>query len=103
MFRRRLLTSRFGWYTDCERDLLLRTTEKLVAVVQLEHLMTHPYIKRRMDEGKLFLHAWHYTIETGEIQYYDSVQHDFKLLSTSETPAHSDEEDNLDALLGEKL
>jgi carbonic anhydrase len=52
---------------DAPRDVLLRTTEKLVAVCQLEHLMTHPYVKRRLDEGKLFLHAWHYTIETGEI------------------------------------
>ena len=42
---------------DAPREQLLRTTEKLAAVCQLEHLMTHPYVRRRVDEGKLFLHG----------------------------------------------
>lgn len=40
-------------------------------VEQLRHLMTFPYIKERVEEGRLVLSGWYYIIETGEIFIYD--------------------------------
>jgi len=35
-------------------------------------LTTYPFIKKRLDEKKLYLHAWYLDIATGEILHYDS-------------------------------
>lgn len=55
----------------------LEMTEKVSAVFQLENLLTYPAVKQRVEEGKLFLNAWHYKIESGAIEYYDSSQSEF--------------------------
>lgn len=53
-----------------EREMLERLTEYNVAV-QLEHLLTHPSVKRRFRQGKLALHGWVYRIHDGEILQFD--------------------------------
>lgn len=40
-------------------------------IVSLENLMTFPWIKSRVDQGKLELHGWYFDIETGEILAYN--------------------------------
>ena len=60
------------------KELLLRTTERLNVVVQLANLLTYPAVKRRVEEGKLFLHGWYYKIESGEIEYFDEESNSFK-------------------------
>ncbi len=62
---------------DKDRELLLRTTEKASVVVQLQNLLTYPGVKKRVEEGKLFLHGWYYKIESGEIEYFDEEVGDF--------------------------
>jgi len=54
--------------------------EKLSAVNQIKNLLTYPAVKRRVEEGNLFLHAWHYKIDTGEVYYYDDECEEYKLL-----------------------
>jgi carbonic anhydrase len=55
----------------------LRRTEQRAVVLQLERLMEYPMVKRRIEEGKLTLHGWHYVIEDGEIHVFDAQQGDF--------------------------
>ena len=59
---------------------MLRYTEKISVVYQLDNLLTYPAVKRRVEEGSLYLHGWHYEIESGEIEYYDDENYEFKPL-----------------------
>ncbi len=59
----------------------LDVTEKVSAIIQLDNLLTYPMVKERVEEGKLFLNAWHYDIASGEIAYYDSHSQEFVALN----------------------
>ena len=63
------------------KDDILRYTEKISIIFQLENLLTYPAVKRRVKEGKLYLHGWHYNIKSGNIEYYDEESYEFKELS----------------------
>jgi carbonic anhydrase len=54
--------------------------EKLSAVTQIKNLLTYPAVKKRVKKGELFLHAWHYKIDSGEIYYYDDESKEYKRL-----------------------
>ncbi len=60
-----------------DRELLLRTTERLSVLVQLQNLLTYPGVRRRVEGGELFLHGWYYDIETGQIEYFDEEKEEF--------------------------
>ena len=49
----------------------LRRTEMRAIVLQIEHLLTYPMVRQRMDRGDLFLHGWHYVIEEGKVMALD--------------------------------
>ncbi|EGX56813.1 carbonic anhydrase [Streptomyces zinciresistens K42] len=36
-------------------------------LTQLGHLRSYPFVARRVASGRLRLHAWYYTVETGEV------------------------------------
>lgn len=63
------------------REEMLRYTEKLSVVYQIDNLLTYPDVKRRVEEGDLFLHAWHYDLESGQIEHYDDEKYEFIPLS----------------------
>ena len=65
------------------KELMLRYTEKISVVFQLDNLLSYPAVKRRIKEGTLFLHGWHYNIEDGTILYYDDESIEFKPLIES--------------------
>lgn len=46
---------------------------------QLKHLLSYPYIKERVKNGKLKLSGWHYIIETGEVFIYNKDAGEFIL------------------------
>ena len=54
--------------------------EKLSAITQVRNLLTYPAVKKKVKKGKLFLHSWHYKIDSGEIYYYDDKSKKYKLL-----------------------
>jgi len=56
---------------------LLRLTEKLSVVKQIENILTYPNVKKRFEDGDLYIHGWYYDIETGNIQYYDAESYEF--------------------------
>jgi len=60
---------------------ILHYTEKVSVIFQLENLLTYPAIKRRVEEGSLFLHGWHYDLKNGKIEYYDEEMYEFRELS----------------------
>ena len=55
----------------------LRRTEQRAVVLQLERLMEHPLVRRRVEECELTLHGWHYVIEDGEVHVFDARRGDF--------------------------
>ena len=70
-------------YGNSDREAMLRYTEKISVVYQLDNLLTYPGVKKRVEEGTLFLHGWHYHMEDGDIEYYDDENYAFKPLSPS--------------------
>lgn len=66
---------------NAPREELLRATEQLSVVTQIENLLTYPYVKKLAEEEKLFIHGWYYDIETGGIEYYDPETFQFRPLS----------------------
>ncbi|MBN2860561.1 MAG: carbonic anhydrase, partial [Sphaerochaetaceae bacterium] len=55
-------------------------TEQLNVVEQRKHLLTYPYISKRVNEGKLNIYGWYYMIGTGEVFNYDEEEHRFVLI-----------------------
>ena len=62
-----------------QKEEMLRYTEKISVVYQLDNLLTYPAVKRSIEDGTLFLHGWHYNMSDGNISYYDNYE--FKPLS----------------------
>lgn len=60
-----------------ESEEVLRRVEQRSVVLQLEHLLTFPMVRSRVERGVLFLHGWHYTIESGEVRVLDVASGDF--------------------------
>ncbi len=60
----------------------LTLTEEISVLFQLENLMSYPAVRKRVEEGELFLNGWHYDIESGEIFAYDDESEEFLPLVT---------------------
>jgi carbonic anhydrase len=71
---RRLIQDNYG---HLEGEELLEITVAENVLNQLENLHTYPVIRSKLHQGKLALHAWIYSIESGGILAYDAVLHDF--------------------------
>lgn len=65
--------------TPSERD---NVAEHLSILFQIENLLSYPFIKKKVDEQKLFLHGWYFNIEKGEIEYYDLKEDRFRPLNS---------------------
>ncbi len=59
------------------REDLLRLTEKLSVIKQIENILTYPNVKKKFEEGSLHIHGWYYDIETGKIEYYNADSYEF--------------------------
>jgi len=64
--------------TPKERDDL---AGHLSVIYQLEHLLSFPFVKQKVESQKIFLHGWYFTIESGEMEYFDSKTYQFFPLS----------------------
>lgn len=56
---------------EVSKTELLRLTEKLSVVFQIENLLSYPVVKDAVDKGEIHIHGWIYDIESGNIEYYD--------------------------------
>ncbi|MEA1891827.1 MAG: carbonic anhydrase [Campylobacterota bacterium] len=59
------------------REDLLRLTEKLSVIKQIENILTYPNVKKRFENGDLYIHGWYYNIENGNIDYYNADTYEF--------------------------
>jgi len=67
-------------YKNESKEKILRYTEKISVIYQIDNLLTYPDVKKRVDEGSLYIHAWYYDMASGEIEYYDEESYEFKAL-----------------------
>lgn len=67
-------------YKD-NKEKMLRYTEHISVVYQLDNLLTYPAVRRRVEDGSLHLHGWYYDIQNGNIDYYDDESCEFKALN----------------------
>ncbi|MFH8257586.1 carbonic anhydrase [Streptomyces roseolus] len=51
--------------TDATGDAVEVTRQHLLT--QMDHLRSYPWIAQRLTAGRLRLHAWYYTVDTGEV------------------------------------
>ena len=70
------------------REDLLRLTEKLSVIKQIENILTYPSVKERFEADDLHIHGWCYDVETGNIEYYNADTYEFSPLKT--LVSHSD-------------
>jgi len=68
-------------HKNSEKEVMLKYTEQISVVYQLDNLLSYPAVKKRVENNTLFLHGWHYDLESGNIDYYDDEDFDFKPLS----------------------
>jgi len=66
-------------------DIKKEYTEQVSVVLQLKNLLTYPGVKKRVEEKKLYLHGWHYNLETGEILYYSKEDNMFMPLEEAKS------------------
>ncbi len=62
---------------DANKEELLRLTEKLSIIKQIENILTYPNVKKRFEDGDLSIHGWCYDIATGNIEYYNAETYEF--------------------------
>lgn len=56
----------------------LRRTEQRSIVLQLERLLAYPMVTKRVEEGRIGLHGWHYVIEDGQVLVLDVESGEFR-------------------------
>ncbi len=57
----------------CREDLI----EKENVLLQIEHLMTYPFVSERSKAGKLNVYGWYYDIGAGAVYNYDWEKKEF--------------------------
>ena len=70
---------------NADKVTLLRLTEKLSVITQIENLLTYPSVKKRVDDERINIHGWVYDIESGSIEYFDPETSQFLALSELES------------------
>lgn len=43
---------------------------RVSVLVQLDHLLSYPFIKSRVEKGELFLHGWYFIIDKGQLEVW---------------------------------
>lgn len=66
---------------SADKEELLRLTEKLSVIKQIENILTYPSVHKRFEEGTLHIHGWCYDIENGKIEYYNGETYEFEPLT----------------------
>jgi len=63
--------------SDAPKEELLRLTEKLSIMKQIDNILTYPIVKAGFENYTLAIHGWYYDIETGDIDYYNADSCEF--------------------------
>ncbi|SFV56250.1 Carbonic anhydrase [hydrothermal vent metagenome] len=68
-------------HRESTTEVLHCYTEQISVIYQLDNLLSYPAVRKRVEDGTLFLHGWHYNLEDGTIESYDDENFEFKPLS----------------------
>ncbi|PLX89721.1 MAG: carbonic anhydrase [Desulfuromonas sp.] len=71
---------------DSSPERQAHACEKEAILVSLDNLLTFPWIRERVEAGKLTLHGWYYNIKTGQLKYYNREAGDFEVLVDRYSP-----------------
>jgi carbonic anhydrase len=64
-------------WPEASKEFQQRACERASILVSLENLMSFPFVKKRMDEGRLKLFGWYFDIDNGELMQYDPERRRF--------------------------
>jgi carbonic anhydrase len=59
--------------------------------LSLENLLTFPWVKEAVDEGRLALHGWYFDLQSGELLEFDPHEEAFRPLVSRPRPAHEEQ------------
>lgn len=76
-------------YRGDSREEMLRLTERVSVIFQIDNLLSYPYIKERVNNKELYLHGWYFSIENGNIEFYDKQDGVFKSLDSYSSKKNS--------------
>jgi len=74
-----------NWVSVIDNDETERNTDRFAQKAlfnSYQNCLSFPWIKSRIDEGKLKVHLWFFDIETGTVLAYDEKQHAFTSLDS---------------------
>ena len=54
-----------------------KACEQASILQSLDNLLTYPWLKRRVEQGKLVLHGWYFDIDSGALMAYSARQQQF--------------------------
>jgi carbonic anhydrase len=60
-----------------ESEDALRRVEQRSIILQLEHLLTFPMVRSRVERGDVFLHGWHCHVGSGRVDVLDIARGEF--------------------------
>lgn len=66
---------------DKSVDMQAGACEKAALLVSLENLMTFPWLKERVDNGQVALHAWYFDLQAGTLSGYSTDSNSFEEIS----------------------
>jgi carbonic anhydrase len=58
-------------FADASAEEQCHACEEASILVSLENLMTFPWIRERVESGRLTLHGWYFDIDSGDLVAYD--------------------------------
>ncbi len=61
-------------------ETLSQACEQAAILVSLENLMSYPWVRQRVDDGKLDLHGWYFDMRQGELLEYHPEHGTFDVL-----------------------
>lgn len=67
-------------FSDASPERQAKACEHASILVSLENLLTFPWVRERVDAGKLDLHGWYFDIESGNLYSYHPASGEFALL-----------------------
>jgi len=70
-----------------DQEALLRATEKFNVIEQLKNLLTYPAVKRKVEEGDVFVQGWYYHTESGNLEYFNPSEYRFLPIEESIEPS----------------
>ena len=61
-----------------DENAKLRMCEQEAVLVSLQNLMTFPWVRQQVESGKLAIHGWYFSIESGELLAYNQGSSQFE-------------------------